>query len=63
MNATDLRIISYILSYCKDIAEFIAQFGDSYKIFESIKAFKYSVPLCLEQICELSNTLSKEFCN
>lgn len=61
MKDTDIQRILHIKTYCEDIAETIARFGDDYHVFESDKDYLNSISMSMMQIGELSAGLSDAF--
>jgi uncharacterized protein with HEPN domain len=61
MKDTDLQRIQHIKTYCEDIAETIARFGNNYHVFEADRDFINSVSMSIMQIGELSAGLSDTF--
>lgn len=49
----DLNIPEHIVSYCDQIAETIARFGNSSTIFSSDPIYRNAAALCILQIGEL----------
>jgi uncharacterized protein with HEPN domain len=62
MKNSDLQRLQHIQVYCEDIAAAIERFGKSLDVFLTDKDFYNSVSMCILQIGELANGLSKEFC-
>lgn len=54
MKDTDLQRIQHIKTYCEDIAETIARFGNDYNIFSFDRDYVNSVSMSMMQIGELS---------
>ncbi|MBQ9566416.1 MAG: DUF86 domain-containing protein [Synergistaceae bacterium] len=57
----DLSILEHMLSYCTDIEEAVARFGDSYEVFTADKEYRNACAMCILQIGELSGHISGEF--
>ena len=57
----DLNIPEHIVSYCDQIAETIARFGNSSTIFSSDPIYRNAAALCILQIGELVGKLTEEF--
>lgn len=61
MESNDIQRIKHINVYCKDIADAISCFGNSFDSFSSNIHFQNSVSMSILQIGELSIGLSDEF--
>ena len=61
MSSSDLDRIKHIQRYCKDIANAVARFGDSFDVFSNDIDFYNSVSMSIMQIGELVGGLSDEF--
>lgn len=61
MNERDRTILEHIVSYCADIEQAVARFGDSYAQFSADKEYRNACAMCVLQIGELSGHLSAEF--
>ena len=61
MNKSDFQRLLHIQRYCEDIAEFINRFGEDFDVFVVDRAYSNAVSMCILQIGELANGLSKEF--
>ena len=61
MNERDRSILDHIVSYCADIEQAVARFGDSYAQFSADKEYRNACAMCVLQIGELSGHLSAEF--
>jgi uncharacterized protein with HEPN domain len=57
----DISILKHIIEWCDDVAETHAKFGDNEQIFRDDKDYFRSISMCLLQIGELANHLSKNF--
>ena len=57
----DLSILAHIVSYCDQIDETIARFGNSPTIFSSDPIYRNAAALCILQISELVGKLTEEF--
>ncbi|MBQ6207299.1 MAG: DUF86 domain-containing protein [Oscillospiraceae bacterium] len=60
-NERDRSILEHIVSYCADIEQAVARFGDSYAQFSADKEYRNACAMCVLQIGELSGHLSAEF--
>ena len=61
MSERDRAVLEHMVSYCVDIEETIARFGNSYAVFSADKAYRNACAMCVLQIGELSGHLSAEF--
>ncbi len=61
MNSGDWQRIQHIRQYCIEIFEYRERFGDSFEAFSEDRAFRNAVSMCILQIGELANGLSKTF--
>ena len=61
LNERDRTILEHMASYCDDIYETVARFGDSIDAFQSDKAYRNACAMCILQIGELAGHLSPEF--
>jgi uncharacterized protein with HEPN domain len=61
MSSSDVQRIRHIKTYCEDIAESIARFGNDFDLFVHDKDYFNSVSMSIMQIGELSAGLSEEF--
>lgn len=59
----DLSILGHMLDYCHDIEDAVNQYGNDINIFLNNRTYKNAVSMCIMQIGELTNKLSKEFKN
>ena len=57
----DLSVLGHMLDYCIDIDDAIKQYGNDFKAFSDNRTFKHAVSMCIMQIGELINKLSKDF--
>ncbi len=57
----DRSILQHIISYCEDIEEAVARFGNSLEAFSDDKAYRNACAMCILQIGELGGHLSQEF--
>lgn len=57
----DLSILEHIVSYCDQIDETIARFGNSSTIFSTDPIYRNAAALCILQIGELVGKLTEEF--
>ena len=63
INERDRTILEHIVSYCVDIENAVARFGNSYEIFSADKEYRNACAMCVLQIGELSGHLSEVFRN
>ena len=61
MSERDRTILEHMVSYCTDIEEAAARFGNSYAAFSSDKEYRNACAMCILQIGELSGHLGAEF--
>ena len=54
-------IIEKIVVYCDEINNFVVRFGKSYESFFNDYAYQRACSMCILQIGELANRLTKEF--
>ena len=57
----DIHILEHIVSYCQQIEETVARFGNDGSIFSSDPIYRNAAALCILQIGELVGKLSEEF--
>lgn len=57
----DIHILEHIVSYCQQIEETVARFGNDGSIFYSDPIYRNAAALCILQIGELVGKLSEEF--
>jgi uncharacterized protein with HEPN domain len=57
----NLNAIIQIMRYCKDIADAVLRFGNSYEALINNKYYKNAVSMCVFQIGRLSVRLSEDF--
>lgn len=57
----DRSVLAHMVSYCEQIEQTIARFGDSYDIFAADPIYRNAAALCILQIGELVGKLSEEF--
>ena len=57
----DISILEHIVSYCDQIEETIARFGDDYSVFCKDAIYRNATALCILQIGELVGKLTEEF--
>lgn len=57
----NIDILKRIVSYCDEITETKAYFGDSFEVFRSNSIYKNAVAMCVLQIGELSGQLTEGF--
>lgn len=57
----DVSILNHIISYCDQIDETVARFGNDGKIFSQDPIYRNAAALCILQIGELVGKLSDEF--
>jgi uncharacterized protein with HEPN domain len=61
MTSRECEILKHILSYCREISETVARFGDSLELLQADLDYRKSVAMSVLQIGELSTHLSEEF--
>ena len=61
MVNSDIQRVYHIKTYCEDVAETIARFGDSFDVFQQDRDFFNSISMSIMQIGELSSGLSESF--
>lgn len=57
----DLSVLGHMLDYCIDIENTIKEYGNDFKTFSENRIFKHAVSMCIMQIGELVNSLSRDF--
>jgi len=57
----DLSILRHIVSYCEQIEQTVAYFGNKAEIFAESKIYRNAAALCILQIGELVGKLTEEF--
>ena len=56
----DRSVLTHMVSYCEQIEQTIARFGDSYDVFAADPIYRNAAALCILQIGELVGKLSDE---
>ncbi len=56
----DRSILAHMVSYCRQIEETIARFGNQYGTFSSDPIYRNAAALCVLQLGELTGKLSEE---
>lgn len=59
----DASILEHIISYCEQIEQTVARFGNSYDTFYTDAIYRNAAALCILQIGELVGKLTDEFRN
>lgn len=57
----DRSILEHIISYCADIEDTVARFGNSLEAFSTDKVYRNACAMCILQIGELGGHLSEGF--
>lgn len=57
----NISVLEHILSYCGQIEQTVARFGNEYAIFASDPIYRNAAALCILQIGELVGKLTDEF--
>ena len=57
----NINVLEHIVTYCEQIEQTIARFGNSYEIFASDPIYRNASALCILQIGELVGKLTDEF--
>lgn len=57
----NISVLEHILSYCGQIEQTIARFGNEYTVFASDPIYRNAAALCILQIGELVGKLTDEF--
>ena len=57
----NINILEHIVSYCQQIEQTVARFGDDAEIFQSDPIYRNAAALCILQIGELVGKLTDEF--
>lgn len=56
----DMNIVLHIIKYCKQIEETVALYGKTYDVFSTNNTYRNACCMCLLQIGELTNPLSRK---
>ena len=57
----DISILEHIVSYCEQIEQTVARFGNDYETFVNDAIYRNAAALCILQIGELVGKLTEEF--
>lgn len=57
----NISVLEHILSYCGQIEQTVARFGNEYTVFASDPIYRNAAALCILQIGELVGKLTDEF--
>lgn len=57
----DISILEHIVSYCEQIEQTVARFGNDYETFVNDVVYRSAAVLCILQIGELVGKLTEEF--
>lgn len=57
----DTSILKYIISYCEQIEQTIARFGNDYETFKADAIYRNATALCILQIGESVGKLTEDF--
>lgn len=57
----DLHILEHVVSYCGQIEQTVARFGNDYAIFGADAIYRNAAALCILQIGELVGQLTDDF--
>lgn len=60
LNDRDTSILTHMISYCNQVEDTIARFGNLYETFSNDSIYRNAAALCVLQLGELTGKLSEE---